>query len=92
MYTDCMRFLPSPEASSIEDVAFQTGPARVMTYLTSRADYDATMVAGNEMMTEENAQTAPTVFEEFTVELMGAWSGISAVGLSFATVTALLSF
>ena len=65
----------------------------MMTYLTSRADYDATMVAGNEtMMTDAQTAPAPTVFEEFTIELMGAWSGISAVGLSFATVTALLSF
>lgn len=88
MYTDCMRFLPTEAQNTVEDTLFQTGPIRVMTYLTSRADYDATMVEGNQMMTEE----PNSVFETFTVDLMGAWSGISATGLALASVTALLTF
>ena len=87
-YTDCMRFLPRPEKSSSEDMLFETGPIRVMTYLTSRADDDTMMVEGNETMTERRDD----VFEEFTVDLMGAWSGISAAGLALASAIALMNF
>ena len=67
---------------------FETGPIRVMTYLTSRADDDTMMVEGNETMTERRDD----VFEEFTVDLMGAWSGISAAGLALASAIALMNF
>jgi len=47
-YTDCMRFLP--KESKPEDYRFGTGPVRVMTYLTSRADRETVLVEGNETM------------------------------------------
>ena len=86
--TDCMRFLPSPEVSSDADKLFETGPVRAMTYLTTRAEYQTTLVEGNDALTEESG----SVFEEFTVDLVdfeGATT--AAVGFALATIT-LLSF
>ena len=54
-YTDCMRFLPSEAASTPEDYLYQTGPIRVMTYLTSRADNStqpATVNENDSLMTD----------------------------------------
>ena len=59
-----------------------------MTYLTSRADSDTTLVDGNETFTEEGR----SAFEEFVIDVKGAWSGISAAGLALASVVALFAF
>ena len=62
-----------------------------MTYLTSRAvEGDNSLVAasGNETMEAD----AVSVFESFTVDLMGAWSGISQVGLALATAVLVWTF
>ena len=87
-YTDCMRFLPSEASSTPEDYLYRTGPIRAMTYLTSRANDDTSFVEGNETMHENGRD----VFEEFTIDLMGAWSGISAAGLALASTLALFVF
>ena len=87
-YTDCMRFLPSDSYSTAEDYSFGLGEINMMTYLTSRADTNTTLVDGNETMFTDG----PSVFEFFTVDLMGASSGISAVGLAIASAVAYLTF
>jgi len=87
-YTDCMRFLP--ETSTPEDPRFQDG-VQTMTYLTSRgADGVNSLVdaSGNETMEAD----AVSVFESFTVDLMGAWSGISQAGLALATAVLVWAF
>lgn len=88
--TDCMRFLPDNSYSTDQDYSFKQGPINVMTYLTSRADptLNATNVNDNDTMMGEGMK----VFEQFTVDLMGAWSGISAAGLALACSVALFSF
>ena len=88
-YTDCMRFLPKDSYSSPEDYAFRQGPIQVMTYLTSRTEDGTSPIANNERLTSEDIST---VFETFTVDLMGAWSGISKAGLALATACALWTF
>ena len=82
MYVSCMRFLPKESESKPEDYMFRTGPVKVMTYLTSREDAKSENVEGNEAM----------LFEEFIVDIMGAWSGISAAGLALASVVTLFAF
>ena len=87
-YTDCIRFMPSESYSNREDKQFkQEKGVKVMTYLTSRADTNTTLVNGNDRMRNNTA-----LFESFTVDLMGAWSGISAAGLALATAVAVWSF
>jgi len=81
-YVNCMRFLPKESESKPEDYMFRTGPVKVMTYLTSRGSTNSEAVEGNDAM----------LFEEFVVDLMGAWSGISAAGLALASVVALFAF
>ena len=86
-YTDCIRFMPSDSYSNREDKQFkQENGVNVMTYLTSRSSND-TLVNGNESMRNNTA-----LFESFTVDLMGAWSGISTAGLALATAIAVWSF
>ena len=60
-YTECMRFLPGDEWSNTEDVQFETGPIRVMTYLTSRAESYSSWVGNNETQTQvgESEETEP---------------------------------
>lgn len=84
-YTDCIRFLPSDSYSTVEDYNYGPGQVNMMTYLTSRADTNTTLVEGNDTMYDDG----PSVFEFFTVDLMGALSGVSAVGLAVASAVAL---
>lgn len=92
-YSDCMRFLPSPEVSSTEDFLYEQGPLNVMTYLTSRQGSDIeTLADGNETLTvgEES------VFEMHSVDISyftesGAMSSVAAAGLAFVSII-LMSF
>ena len=87
--TDCLRFLPSESYTSYKDFRYASPmKLKVMTYLSSRGDGNTTIVEGNETMTEEGR----SAFEEFTIDLMGAWSGISAAGLALASAIALFAF
>jgi hypothetical protein len=88
-FTDCMRFLPDSGYSKNEDYGFKQGPINVMTYLTSRNSTisNSTEMNDNELMIGDRT---PSVFEQFTVDLMGAWSGISVTGRALASTCAAL--
>lgn len=90
VYAACMRFLPGDDRNNSTDVKFPAGPVRIMTYLTSRDDYNTTMMAGNAALTTEGNYTNPTM-EEFQFDLsqfMGA-TGIASVGIAISAVAAL---
>ena len=88
-FTNCLRFLPDDQYSKKEDYGFKAGEqVDVMTYLTSRNSTNTTEVNGNENLMSDGLQ----VFEKFTVDLMGAWSGISVAGLALASMCATLIF
>jgi len=90
-YSDCMRFLPSPEVSSTEDFLYEEGSLNVMTYLTSRQGSGEPLADGSEVLNvgEES------VFEMHSVDISyftgsGA-SSVAAAGLAFVS-TILMSF
>jgi len=91
-YSDCMRFLPSPEVSSTEDFLYEEGSLNVMTYLTSRQGSGEPLADGSEVLNvgEES------VFEMHSVDISyftgsGAMSSVAAAGLAFVS-TILMSF
>merc|ERR1711971_1316828 len=92
-YVDCMRFLPGADYSNQQDITFDDGPIRVMTYMSSRNGTDTTTVDGNDRLVQSGDSVG---FQNFTVDLSqfadsGAISSISAVGFATACL-AFLSF
>lgn len=84
-FTSCLRFMPSAEGATVDDPRFNVGPVTVMTYNTAR--YNTVEFQDNAAMQLEESN-----FEFFSLNLMGAQSGVAFAGVALAASLAAMTF
>ena len=71
---DCMRFIPSEMTATQRDPRIRPGEVNIATYLSGRDPTDLAPMEGMPF----NTWVATKSFENFTIDLMGAMSGVTA--------------
>lgn len=73
-HVDCIRFIPSEKSSSERDPRISPGEVSVITYMSGRDGSDLAPIEG----APANVMMATRQFKNYTIDLMGAMSGVTA--------------